>query len=181
MMPKFTIWTGPTKSSERDSYFEEFRELVDNGKAKEIKDFGVVRVFEALDQRLIFAITASELIYFVRYSERTVHGKPYINQDEVWRATSISDEINSLRLPKWVFLNVLLQKRDCLVSDEEHTDSGKRFWEARVSDALADHRKVFYLDWKTGLRKRLLDKREIPDFLWGHTERHRDHRLVIEA
>lgn len=177
-MPKLTHWTGPTKPSERLAYFQEFRELIESGAAKLIRDFGPARLYEA--DGLIFAVTDTEAVYFVRFSTKDRFGKTFLNQDEVWRGPADA-EVVSLQLPRWVFLNVLLPKTGRIVTDEEHTDSGKRFWEARVMDALRAEKRVSFLDWGTGSTHELASVDEIPNWIWGHEQKHRDFRLLIEG
>ncbi|MDP2543418.1 hypothetical protein Q8W15_04715 [Photobacterium damselae subsp. piscicida] len=61
----------------------------------------------------------------------------------VWASPSNEDLL--IGLPRKVF-NHFLERYIIVVSDDEQTADGKRFWERRISNAFADNNHVYYIE-----------------------------------
>ncbi len=85
--------------------------------------------------------------------------------------------------PRKIF-NHLLQKHIVMISDKQQTADGKRFWERRIIQALADNRFVYFCDKATG-EMRLQQIENEDNFFeqfeplgWGNDKLHQ-HKLFV--
>lgn len=100
----------------------------------------------------------------------------------VWASSSNEDLLTGF--PRKVF-NHLLKTYNIMITDQQQTPDGKRFWERRIAQAFKDNLFVYFLD-KTGDTLQLTAIKNNDDFLenyqpksWGDNKIHQNHLFII--
>lgn len=112
--------------------FPESFKLVSQSKGKKIR---LVDVRDRTEPRIIYAVD-------IEVSDKKV-GNKSCTQVMVWAHPANEDLF--VGIAKKVFRH-LLNEYIIVVSDDEQTFDGKRFWERRISDAFSDGNHVYYID-----------------------------------
>lgn len=97
----------------------------------------------------VFMTDGQSLLYVVEYEIRNLQGFRAISQIKLWRAQGrgIADlKIQGLKLTAFVFFNILLNKADCILTDDTQSDLGRRFWFDRIEDAFSKGLNVYYVE-----------------------------------
>jgi hypothetical protein len=120
-----------------------------------------------------------EMLFFLKFQEHTVNGKRCVTQLEVWRerAALATKDVTSE-----VFWNYLLSEHDAIISDEDHTEAGKAFWELRVAEAFSKGLNVSFLNMSSKQALPAHDENHFRDNLrkfYGEEGRFQLWRLVI--
>ncbi|OTA18966.1 phage protein [Xenorhabdus beddingii] len=127
-----------------------------------------------------------ETVYAVKLLFRNdiVINKETCTQIMVWRTLSSKHQTAASSLPR-IFFKHLLKSYSIVVTDEEQTGDGKRFWKIMIDWALVTNYHVYISDGTEMDRpltqvssiSELIEKWEA--FCWGYdTEVHR-HRLIV--
>ncbi|CAH0542991.1 hypothetical protein [Vibrio marisflavi] len=107
----------------------------------------------------------------------------------VWRQfDGVHSDVLS-RFARQVF-NFLLQSHNIMITDEEQTDDGRRFWLNRISESFSmSDRNVYYIDLNNvddqlvPIVERIRDNEEMMDEYyekgWGNNEDHKNRAFLI--
>lgn len=102
----------------------------------------------------------------------------------MWRTVSEEHDIATRYLPK-SFFSYLLKTYSIVVSDEEQTGAGKRFWETMIDWAFTAHLNVYISD-RTEENRPLTVVKDTDDlyenwdaFCWGKDRDPHTHRLLV--
>nr|WP_228029633.1 hypothetical protein [Pectobacterium carotovorum]AKG47496.1 hypothetical protein pA_00056 [Pectobacterium carotovorum] len=136
--------------------------------------------------RLIAMGENPETVYLVqlRFRNDIVYGKTTCTQIKVWRTISAKHNEVVHNLPRTFFTN-LLKKHSIVVSDEEQTGDGKRFWETMIDWAMSSGFYVYVSDGTEEDRplSKITDMGEFydkwDDFCWGNDREVHTHRLAV--
>jgi hypothetical protein len=119
----------------------------------------------------------------IKISEEII-GRKNCTQILVWASPNNEDLL--IGLPRKIF-NHLLKKYTIMVTDQEQTPDGKRFWERRIAQAFKDKHFVYFLD-KTSNNPQLHLIKDEDDFFenyeskgWGDDEAHKNKLYIISA
>lgn len=97
---------------------------------------------------VFFAVAMDEMriVYYMTYdTEKSKLIGKFVCQSYVW----VNKTYSAARvLPRLMFFNHLLLKHKTVVTDSIQTWDGKRFWLARIKDALAKNIKVYYVNFQ---------------------------------
>jgi hypothetical protein len=90
----------------------------------------------------------SKLLYLAEVKREVFRGESTIRQLQVWRDSApvtkgISEE---------VFFSHLAPSADLVISDDQQSPAGKRFWQLRVAEAYAQGLPVFLIDLTAGTK-----------------------------
>ncbi|CDL80950.1 hypothetical protein [Xenorhabdus szentirmaii] len=127
-----------------------------------------------------------ETVYLVEvfFREDIVVGKTTCTQIKVWRTVSAKHQEVVSGFPK-TFFKHLLMNHNIVVTDEQQTGDGKRFWEAIISWALNMKYNVYASDGTQEDRPLIIIKTmdefydKWDEFCWGHDPEVHTHRLVV--
>ncbi|WP_272661391.1 hypothetical protein [Providencia sp. PROV089] len=136
--------------------------------------------------RLIAVGDKPETVYLVelRFRNDIVYGKKTCTQIKVWRTISARHNTAVKDLPRTFFTD-LLTKHSIVVSDEEQTGDGKRFWETMIDWALDSNYHVYVSDGTQEDRPltAIKDMNEFYSkwdaFCWGNDRDVHAHRLAV--
>ncbi|MDC9615365.1 hypothetical protein ABLB69_15515 [Xenorhabdus khoisanae] len=127
-----------------------------------------------------------ETVYAVKLLFRNdlVLNKETCTQIMVWRTLSFKHQIAASSLPR-VFFKHLLNSYSIVVTDEEQTGDGKRFWKIMINWALETNYHVYVSDGteidrpltQISSMDELIGKWEA--FCWGHDAEVHRHRLIV--
>ncbi|MEW2741545.1 hypothetical protein ABZ131_20505 [Providencia rettgeri] len=136
--------------------------------------------------RLIAEGDEPETVYLVelRFRNDVVYGKQTCTQIKVWRTISSIHNAAVRELPRTFFSN-LLKEYSIVVSDEEQTADGKRFWETMIDWSLNTGYFVYISDG-TQEDRPLSPVHSMSDFYnkwekfcWGEDRDVHTHRLTV--
>ncbi len=136
--------------------------------------------------RLISTTNAPETVYLVEliFREDIIFSKTTCTQVKVWRTVSEEHDIATRYLPRY-FFSYLLKTYSIVVSDEEQTGAGKRFWETMIDWAFTAHLNVYISDG-TEENRPLTVVKDTDDlyenwdaFCWGKDRDTHTHRLLV--
>ncbi|MEX6205036.1 hypothetical protein AB6G29_23740 [Providencia hangzhouensis] len=147
------------------------------------------RLVKALNKdqyRLIAIGDEPETVYLVelRFRNDIVYGKTTCTQIKVWRTISTKHNPAVKELPRTFFAD-LLKKHSIVVSDEEQTGDGKRFWESMIDWAMSSGYYVYASDGTQEDRPltKISSMNEFYDkwdrFCWGNNQEIHTHRLAV--
>lgn len=148
--------------------------------------YRLVKSLKKNQYRLIAVRNESETIYLVELIFRNdiVFNKASCTQIKVWRTISLEHNAAVKDLAKLFFAN-LLQKYTIVVSDEEHTSDGKRFWETMIDWSFKTGYSVYASDGSE-INRPLTPIQDMNDFYdrwdnfcWGNLSDVHRHRLVV--
>lgn len=138
--------------------------------AKSEKSIRLIDIRDRAEPRIVYAvdiILTGEII-----------NNRFCTQVMVWASPSNEDLL--IGLPRKVF-NHFLERYIIVVSDDEQTADGKRFWERRISNAFADNNHVYYIE--NDQPREILS---VDDFFenfesigWGKSEVHKERLFAI--
>ncbi|PHM69576.1 hypothetical protein [Xenorhabdus sp. KJ12.1] len=148
--------------------------------------YRLVKSLKKEQYRLIATGDEPETVYLVelRFRQDIVFGKTTCTQIKVWRSTSIEHRGAVIDLPRAFFSN-LLEQHSIVVTDEEQTGDGRRFWETMISWAFGTGLYVYASDGTQMDRPltQIADMREFheewSDFCWGEDPDVHTHLLVV--
>lgn len=111
-------------------------------------------------------------------------GQKSCTQILVWASSDNEDLL--IGFPRKIF-NHLLETYTIMITDQEQTPDGKRFWERRIAQAFKDGRLVYFFD-KTNSHSNLERIKNNDDFLenyetkgWGNDELYKNSLFIISA
>lgn len=136
--------------------------------------------------RLLTQATQPETVYLVEliFRQDIVFSKTTCTQVKVWRTVSEQHDTATRHLPR-SFFKYLLDIYNIIVSDEEQTNAGKRFWETMIDWAFQTGFHVYVSDGGeedrplTAVKNTddLYEQRE--HFCWGRDRDVHTHRLIV--
>jgi len=145
--------------------------FVCNKKGKQIRLINRVNIN---DPRIVYAVN-------IQLSDKKI-AQQSCSQVMVW-SDPLEEEL-TIGLPKKVF-NSLLDEHIIMISDDEQTDDGKRFWERRIVQAIREPHHVYYYD-SHQLGSSLIDIVSAEEFLdkyepmgWGKDDKHKGKMFII--
>lgn len=136
--------------------------------------------------RLITTGDEPETVYLLEllFRHDIVYDRITCTQIKVWRTVALEHNEAVKDLPRAFFAHLLLNYH-IVVSDEEHTFAGKRFWETMIDWALKTGYFVYVSDG-TQIERPLIAMANINDFYqqweafcWGEDADVYRHRLVV--
>jgi len=148
--------------------------------------YRLVKSLKKNQYRLVTTGDGCETAYLVELFFRNdiVFNKATCTQIKVWR--TISSEHNAaVKDLARLFFASLLQKYHIVVSDEEHTSDGKRFWETMIDWSFKTGYSVYTSDSSEINRPltAILDMNDFyerwDNFCWGNSSEVHRHRLVV--
>ncbi len=148
--------------------------------------YRLVKSLKKDQYRLVTNNSNPKTVYLVELIFRTdiVFGKTTCTQVKVWRTISHEHKAAIRDLPSIFFAN-LLQVHRIVVTDEEQTRDGKRFWESVIDWALSLGFFVYASDGTQMNRtpSLIIDMDNFysqwDKFCWGHDPDVHSHRLVV--
>ncbi|REF26211.1 hypothetical protein BDD26_0818 [Xenorhabdus cabanillasii] len=148
--------------------------------------YRLVKPLKKDQYRLIATGDEPETVYLVelRFRKDIVFNKTTCTQIKVWRSTSIEHKGAVNDLPRTFFFN-LLEQHNIVVTDEEQTGDGRRFWETMLSWAFGTGFHVYASDGPqmdsplTAIANMREFHEEWGDFYWGEDPDVHTHRLVV--
>ena len=127
--------------------------------------------------------TGSDLAYVCRFVTLGASSMQFkskvITQVAVWRNF---DVYVSRAFPAYIFFRMLLPKYGVVMTDNQQTKDGRRFWQARMGDALHKGLFVYTFDQNTRDLHRLHNTDDIDDaapYLWKKDPKFRTRRVLI--
>lgn len=145
--------------------------FVCNKKGKQIR---LINKADIDNPRIVYAVD-------IQLSDKKI-AQQSCSQVMVW-SDPLEEEL-TIGLPKKVF-NSLLDEHIIMISDDEQTEDGKRFWERRIVQAIRDQHHVYYYD-SLQLGSSLIDIDSAEEFLdkyepmgWGRDEQHKGKMFII--
>jgi hypothetical protein len=128
-------------------------------------------------------IDKDTVAYFVKYTRVRFGGNHYARQILVWRN---EERAVSARFATHVFFNILLPKFKYLISDQDQTSQGKRFWQVACDVSFERGFNVYKLDRSTTPIQLIkfdnkLEFIEGTRDLWGATLKDRQVLLIVTA
>lgn len=136
--------------------------------------------------RLITTTIPFETVYLVEviFRKDIVYTKTICTQVKVWRTVAAEHSTVTRAIPR-AFFNYLLENYNIVVSDEEQTSAGKRFWETMIDWAFKANLYIYISDGteeerpliKLNNTDELYEKWE--DFCWGKDRDIHTHRLLV--
>ena len=150
------------------------------------KGYRFVKSIEKHHYRLITDGDVPETVYVVelRFRNDIVAGKTTCTQIKVWRTTADKHRFAVADLPRR-FFSWLLDTCHIVITDEEQTGDGRRFWEVMISWALGAGFYVYVSDGGKQDRPLFIihDTESFfeywSDFCWGHDPDIHTHRLIV--
>ncbi|EKT62925.1 hypothetical protein OOA_05596 [Providencia burhodogranariea DSM 19968] len=148
--------------------------------------YRLVKSSKSDQYRLVAEGDEPETAYLVELCFRTdiVYGKKTCTQIKVWRTISAKHRDAVKELPRTFFAN-LLNDHSIVVSDEEQTGDGKRFWEGMIDWAMSAGYYVYVSDGTLEERP-LTTVNTMSDFYntwdkfcWGNDRDVHTHRLAV--
>ena len=148
--------------------------------------YRLVKSLKKNQYRLVTTGDECETAYLVELFFRNdiVFNKVSCTQIKVWRTISSEHNAAVKDLAKLFFAN-LLKKYHIVVSDEEHTSDGKRFWETMVDWSFKTGYNVYTSDGSE-INRPLTAIQDMNDFYgrwdnfcWGNSSEVHRHRLVM--
>ncbi len=145
-----------------------------------------VKALQRDQYRLIAMGDNPETVYLValRFRNDIVYGRTTCTQIKVWRTVSSLHGSVVSDLPRTFFAN-LLKEHSIVVTDEEQTSDGKRFWETMIVWAFQSGFHVYISDG-TLIDRPLTEINNMDDFYqqwekfcWGSDRDVHTHRLVV--
>jgi len=123
------------------------------------------------------------------HHDHIVHGHKSCTQVMVWRSVRPEHRRAIADLPSLFFAH-LVEHYNIVISDSQHTESGRRFWETRIIEALSSPElRVYVSDGTQGDRDGLIPLSEIysdndfyeiwSEFCWGRVRDVHSHRLFV--
>ncbi len=136
--------------------------------------------------RLIAEGEKPETVYLVelRFRRDIVIGKTTCTQVKVWRSSAYNHVEIIKDLPRQFFIN-LLNSYSIMVTDEEQTDAGQRFWETMISWAFSQNYFVYASNGEEEERSlaRIANMEDFYlnwiDVYWGKDKDIHPHKLVV--
>ncbi|WP_313416974.1 hypothetical protein [Pseudomonas oryzihabitans] len=121
------------------------------------------------------------------YNQVIVTGYQDINhrpatQVLVWRSTAFQHEAVLSQLARTVFFDYLLENYDVLVSDNQQTHEGQRFWLTQMSRALGLQLFVYHyhlLSTELVQLRQEADIQALRAVAWGGEQDHAHHLVII--
>lgn len=137
---------------------------------KSEKSIRLIDIRDRVEPRIVYAvdiILTGEII-----------NNRFCTQVMVWASPTNEDML--IGLPRKVF-NHFLAKYIIVVSDDEQTADGKRFWERRISNAFVDGNHVYYIDNEHSREIQSVDEffESFESIGWGKTESHKERVFAI--
>jgi hypothetical protein len=152
--------------------------LPENFELKSNRRKTIIRLLDRNDKnnpRIAYAVD-------IKISEETI-GHRSCTQILVWASPNNEDLL--IGLPRKI-VNHLLKTYTIMVTDQEQTPDGKRFWERRISQAFKDKNFVYFLDKTSSDSQHLIEDED--DFFenyeaegWGDDKLHKDRLYIISA
>lgn len=148
--------------------------------------YRLVKSLKKNQYRLVAVGEQYETVYLVELIFRNdiVFNQSTCTQIKVWRTVALEHNAAVKDLPKLFFAN-LLQKYNIVVSDEEQTSDGKRFWETMIDWSFKTGYLVYTSDGSAISRPltAIQDMNDFyarwDDFYWGVSPDIHQHRLVV--
>ncbi|EDL8063751.1 hypothetical protein CTA21_16495 [Salmonella enterica] len=147
------------------------------------------QIRSSMDGREFRLVVGGYTAYYVKLKESThlLPGVKHVTQVAVWRSDLPAHEAAVYGLPKLMFAH-LLKHYTVVVSDEEQTPDGARFWRARIRQAIEAQTQFVYA-WdgtkEDAAPVRILDQEQFSeqweDLMWGRDRDVHQHRLFIIA
>ncbi|WP_375321606.1 hypothetical protein [Aliivibrio logei] len=145
--------------------------FVTNKKGKQIR---LIDKTDSSNPRIIYAVN-------IELSDKKI-GQRSCTQVMVW-SDPVEEEL-TIGLPKKVF-SALLEEYVIMISDEEQTNDGKRFWERRLIQSLKNGHFVYFYD-SFQLGSQLIQINTVDEFLeeyeplgWGQDNEHKGKMFII--
>ena len=148
--------------------------------------YRLVKALKRDQYRLIATGYTPETVYLValRFRDDIVYGRTTCTQIKVWRTVSSLHDSAVRDLPRTFFAN-LLKNYSIVVTDEEQTSDGKRFWGTMIVWAFQSGFHVYISDG-TQIDRPLTEIRNMDEFYqqwgsfcWGSDRDVHTHRLVV--
>lgn len=148
--------------------------------------YRLVKSLKKNQYRLMAVGDECETVYLVELIFRNdiVFNLATCTQIKVWRTIALEHNAAVKDLPKLFFAN-LLQQYNIVVSDEEQTSDGKRFWETMIDWSFKTGYSVYTSDGSE-INRPLTPVHDMNDFYdrwdnfcWGHLSDVHRHRLVV--
>ncbi|QZN94107.1 hypothetical protein [Symbiopectobacterium purcellii] len=137
--------------------------------------------------RLITDVQDPETVYAVKlvFRHDIVDAKKTCTQILVWRTVQAQHDTAVHGLPK-IFFQFFLESYSIVVSDEEQTSDGRRFWETMISWAMSTSGYHVYVSDGTQESRPLTFMTSWDefyttwaDFCWGNDKDCHSHRLLV--
>ncbi|WP_409267831.1 hypothetical protein [Providencia rustigianii] len=150
------------------------------------KGYRLVKSLKKEQYRLLSTDGIPETVYLLELRFRTdiIFGETTCTQIKVWRTVSHLHQTNIGDLPRIFFIH-LLDSHSIMVTDEEHTRDGQRFWEIMISWAFHQDYYIYASDGTIEDRPLTQIQNEAEFFsqwvnqLWGTDIDVYTHKLVV--
>lgn len=155
--------------------------------AKKIKLFDLTDYSTMYQFKTEFFVLDShrkKVTYFMKYKvDNNGTLGQFVWQSLVWGNIDVQNEYLS-GIPKKIFFDYLLSKFHTIITDSEQTWHGKRFWQARISDAFKMNLNVYFFDFDGRIFKKLEKYEDLERYqneydIWGPSDKHEMKRMVI--
>lgn len=149
--------------------------------------YSLVRIDENKDNKFLIALLSDIDNTVIYYNEVIITDVVHLNcrpatQIKVWR-TSDATYINLTdKLPGKIFFDYLLNRYDVILSDNEHTDLGRMFWQSNMSKALIRELYVYYYDMINSKLISISNQKELNSLkskIWGHSDEYETNLAII--
>ncbi|BBG59094.1 hypothetical protein PRJH_0757 [Providencia rustigianii] len=150
------------------------------------KGYRLVKSLKKEQYRLLSTDGIPETVYLLelRFRPDIIFGETTCTQIKVWRTVSHLHQTNIGDLPRIFFIH-LLDSHSIMVTDEEHTRDGQRFWEIMISWAFHQDYYIYASDGTIEDRPLTQIQNEAEFFsqwvnqLWGTDIDVYTHKLVV--
>ena len=176
--------SGPLNFGHQDEHqnaklYKEFSGLTPfkTNKFKGITDKGNMLVLNNINTFALVDRNNKAVHYVMDYQiyPKLINGKQCVSQVEVWSGKE-KDSVNGMQLPTFVF-NTLIDTYDAVMTDQQQSPDGRKFWEKRITEAFKNGGRYLYaLDISANLSitplMTLAEFDSIKESLWGSNHDH---------
>ncbi|MCS5452477.1 hypothetical protein ACJVQT_23155 [Enterobacter huaxiensis] len=147
--------------------------------------YQIRRSMDGREFRLVAGTNITAYYVKLKESSHILPGVKHVTQVAVWRSDLPEHEAAVTGLPKLMFA-YLVKHYTVVISDEEQTPDGARFWRARIRQAIASPAQFVYA-WDgtkedaepTAIQDQETFSEEWESVMWGADRNIHQHRLFI--
>jgi len=118
------------------------------------------------------------IAYLYLFERGTFHGKEVCLERFLWKDEGewAAQRIDGLRTAQYVFFH-LVDHFNAVVSDQEHTNAGARWWQDTARKSLERHLDVFAAN--ANVLRHITDLGKFVAVLWGKERKYADRQVVV--